>query len=65
LSREEAQRLIKGGLVFTDGAEVSSASRVLKEGEIISVRHHGRFRFAGENGQTKKDRLSVRIQKYI
>ena len=65
LSRDEAQRLVKSGLVFVDGAEINSASRALKEGEIISVRHHGRFRFAGENGQTKKDRLSVRIQKYI
>lgn len=64
LSREEAQRLVHGDQVFVNGRLVTQASRPVKEGEIVSVRHHGRFLFAGEQSRTKKDRLSVKVMVY-
>lgn len=64
LSREEAQHLIRGEQIFVNGRTVTQVSKELKEKDVVSVRHHGRFRFAGETGRTKKDRLSVKVEVY-
>ncbi len=64
LSREEAQRLVQREQIFINGRTVTQVSKSLKEGDVVSVRHHGRFRFAGETGRTKKDRLNVRVEVY-
>ena len=37
----------------------------LKEGEIVSVRGMGKFRFAGSGGLSKKGRLYVYADKYV
>ena len=37
----------------------------LKEGDLISVRGEGRFRFLGAGDQTKKGRIVVEIEKYL
>ena len=50
--------------IFVNGRTVTQVSRELKEKDVVSVRHHGRFRFAGETGRTKKDRLSVKVEVY-
>ncbi|MCR4837601.1 MAG: RNA-binding protein [Eubacterium sp.] len=65
LSREEAQRLVQGEQIFVNGKSVTQVSKALKEGDVVSVRHHGRFRFAGESGRTKKDRLYVKVEVYV
>ena len=36
---------IEGGKVFSDGHQVLSAAHQLREGEVISVRGLGKFRF--------------------
>lgn len=64
LSREEAQRLVQGEQIFVNGRTVTQVSKGLKEGDVVSVRHHGRFRFTGEGGRTKKDRLNVKVEVY-
>ena len=64
LSREEAQRLVQGEQVFINGRKVTQVSKALKEGDVISVRHYGRFRFSSEEGRTKKDRLNIRVEVY-
>ena len=64
MSREEAQRLVHGEQVFINGRTVAQVSKALKEGDVVSVRHHGRFRYTGEGGRTKKDRLNVKVEVY-
>ena len=39
--------------------------RVLREGDIVSVRGYGRFRYDGMLQETKKGRMRFLIQKYI
>ena len=64
LSRGEAQQLVQGEYIFVNGRAVTQTSKALKEGDVVSVRHHGRFRFAGEGSRTKKDRLNVKVEVY-
>ena len=65
LSREDAQGLFVKRLVFADGREIQSSSYSPKEGEIISVRGHGRFLYIGQVGTTRKGRLNVAVQVYV
>ena len=63
-SRSSLSGLIEGGKVFVNGKEVTSNSYALKEGDIVSVRGSGKFKYAGTSYQTKKGRYSVRILLY-
>ena len=65
LSRDDAQALFVKRLVFADGREIQSSSYSPKEGEIISVRGHGRFLYIGQVGTTRKGRLNVAVQVYV
>ena len=62
LSRGEAQELLEKGMVFIDGRMIESAAHNLKEGDVVSVRHRGRFRYEGTPRETKKGRLRVRVR---
>ena len=64
LSRNEAQKLIAQKLVFVNSVECDSGSGQLSEGDMVTVRHRGRFRFCGMEKTTKKGRLMCGIQKY-
>ena len=64
LSREEAQNLVKKGDVYINGREILQTSKELKPGDIISVRHFGRFLFVGEGSHTRKDRLYLHLKMY-
>ena len=61
LSRNQAQELLERGMVFIDGRLVESASHTLREGDVVSVRHQGRFRYEGTLRETKKGRLRVSV----
>lgn len=65
LSREKASALIKSGNVNVNYSEATSASRILYEGDIITVRGYGKFVYCGAEGVTKKDRLRIVCKKYI
>ena len=64
-SRTKILPLIEGEKVFIDGKQVTSPAVQLKEGEIVSVRGMGKFRFAGSGGLSKKGRLYVYADKYV
>lgn len=64
LSRTKASAYIESEKVFINGQMVSQVSRTLKDGEIISIRGIGKFKYAGSGGQTKKGRTSVTLLKY-
>ena len=65
LSREDSQALFKKRLVFADGREIDSTSYTPKPGEKISVRHHGRFIYIGQQSLSKKGKLNVAVDLYI
>lgn len=64
-SRTSMVPLIEGGMVFVNGKLITSNGYEPKEGDIISVRKKGRFRYEGVSHQTKKGRCSVRLMVYI
>lgn len=64
-SRSSIVGLIDAGKVFVNGKLIVSNSFVPKEGDIISVRGHGRFVYQGIITQTKKGRYFATVLKYI
>ncbi len=64
-SRSSLTGLIEGGKVFVNGKLVTSNGYEPKEGDLISVRGMGRFRFQGTGGQSKKGREYVTLWRYI
>ena len=65
LSREQSLKLFVEGKVFLDGINMTGNARSLKEGEVVSVRGYGKFIFNGEGGNTKKDKLYIKVSKYV
>ena len=59
LSRTKAIPYIECGKVFSDGRQVLSAAHQLREGEVISVRGLGKFRFCGTGKETRKGRIFI------
>lgn len=64
-SRSSMSPLISGGMVFVNGKLITSNGYEPKEGDIISVRKKGRFRYDGVSHQTKKGRTSVKLSLYV
>ena len=64
LSRNEARELVEGEQVFISGRLAASPSAELTPGEIVSVRHYGRFAYEGIQRETKKGRLRVSVRIY-
>lgn len=64
ISRGKAVSLIKGGQVTVMYVTEGSASFMLSEGDIFSVRGVGKFLLYSVNGTTKKDRIHITVKKY-
>lgn len=65
LSRKNTTDLLLAKNVYVNGRICDNFSYLLKDQDVISIRGYGKFIFEGVLGQTKKDRLKVRYQKYI
>ena len=65
LSRTKAKELFPAGAVQTGGRVTEKESAVLREGDVISVRGYGKFRYAGQTGTTKKGSVILQIEKYV
>ena len=65
LSREESLELFHGKLVFVDGRCNENNSGTAKEGALISVRHHGRFRYLGVQSVSRKGKLNVNVEVFV
>lgn len=65
LSRDDAQSLFSKGLIYISGRICDSPSHRLAEGDIVSVRGHGRFIYKGVLGTTKKGKLNILIERYV
>lgn len=64
LSRGEAQRLFEREMVLVNSLPPKSPGFAAREGDIVSVRGHGRFAFLGEAGETRKGRVRVKVRIY-
>lgn len=63
-SRSRLSGLIEGKKVFVNGRLIVSNGYRLKEGDIISVRGMGKFRYEGVLSETRKGRSYVEVRKY-
>lgn len=63
LSRSEASAVVSRGLVKVNHLPEDSASRNLREGDLLSLRGSGRARLARIAGETKKGRLRLEIER--
>ena len=65
LSRGDSNFLFLSGRVFINGAEAKKSSVTLQDGDKVSVRGYGKFRYLGETGKTKKGNLIVAVEKFV
>lgn len=64
-SRTKLTGLIEGAKVYVNGRLVTSNGYQPDEGDIISVRGMGKFRYLSCGSRTRKNRLTITINKYI
>lgn len=64
LSRSEASQLINSESVFINSRLETKESKLIDDGDIISVRGKGRFIFENAERRTKKGRIVAEIRKY-
>lgn len=65
VSRSKAADLIRGGLVTVNWELVQDVSASLREGDVISVRGHGRMKLSQIGGLTRKNRYSITVSRYV
>ena len=65
ISRGSAAEYITGGKAAIDGLPCEKPDRLVAEGAKISMRGLGKIRLASIGGRTKKDRISVIIERYV
>lgn len=65
LSRADAADLFAARRVFIDGRLTDGGSTELREGDLVTVRGLGRFRFRATVGTSKKGKTVVAIEKFV
>lgn len=64
LSREKSRELFADKKVYVDGRLTENLSRILKPGELVTVRGFGRFSYKGLKYETKKGKFCVVAEVY-
>ena len=64
ISRSDCLTLFRSGKVFINGAVCENSSYTLKEGDKVSARGYGKFRFCGEAGTTRRGNLILNIERF-
>ncbi|MGL4739124.1 MAG: YlmH/Sll1252 family protein [Cellulosilyticaceae bacterium] len=64
VSRSTVVKLLQNEKGLRFGSTVT-ANTLLKEGDVCVLRGYGKFRLGQISGLTKKDRLSIEIEKYV
>lgn len=65
LSRGKCILLFQEKKVFVNSRQFENNSGMLREGDIVSVRGFGKFKYLGVVRETKKGRYTVAIEKYV
>ena len=64
LSRARAAALVKSGKGFVNWREERSASKQVKEGDVLTLRRFGRVKVQGFGGKSRKERYLIDITRY-
>ncbi len=64
LSREKSSVLIESKKVSLNHFECENVSKLVKAGDIVSIRGYGRFKVSEILGVTKKERQKIKVLKY-
>lgn len=64
ISRGESSELIGAGKVKLNYRETSNISAAVKEGDLVSLRGHGRFMLGEIGGETRKGRVHITVKFY-
>lgn len=64
-SRSSMDKLAEGEKVMVNGEVVLSNSQTLQVGDVVSVRGYGKFRYAEKMNMSKKNRLFVKVERYV
>ncbi|MBQ8922296.1 MAG: hypothetical protein IJ060_09085 [Oscillospiraceae bacterium] len=64
ISRSVCAELFLAGKISVNGAQTGNHSLILKEGDKVSVRGFGKFRFLGIGGTTRKGKQIVRFEQF-
>ena len=62
LSRGKAVKLIEAEKTYVNWQCIKSASKIIAEGDTITLRGHGRAIIEAINGKTKKDNIAIRVK---
>ena len=65
IGRSAAAQYVNAGKVAIDGLPCEKPDKTVEEGAKISVRGLGKIKLKSINGQTKKGRISIIIDRYI
>ena len=65
IGRNAAAQYVAAGKVSIDGLPCQKPDKAVDEGAKISVRGLGKIQLSAVNGQTKKGRISVVIDRYV
>ena len=65
LSRSESQAAVAAGRAFVNSRLCENSGYLLREGDLVSLRGCGRFRFLGVEQVSRKGKLRLRIEKYV
>ena len=65
IGRSSAAQYVNAGKVAIDGLPCEKPDKAIDEGAKISVRGLGKIKLRAINGKTKKDRISIIIDRYI
>ncbi len=64
-SRNKAEELISSSFVFVNGAIEKNSSKKIKENSKISVRGFGKFEITDLSERTRRDKIKLKIFKFI
>ncbi len=65
ISRSVADGYICAGKAFIDGLPCEKADKSISQGAVISVRGLGKIRLTEVGNRSKKDRIFIKIEKYL
>lgn len=65
LSREKAVALIRSGSVQVNYEVIDLSDRKLSQGDVFSAKGYGKYTLAEIGQVTKKDRIHIKVNKYI
>ena len=64
LSRRETDGLLAAEKIFVNSRLQKKGTCILREGDLVSVRGHGRIRYLHESGNTRKGNLRITVERY-